>query len=68
MLYRIRDAHHTLDELTEELAIQLQLAELIPEGTELNNLGDVYYRSARYDEAAHWYAEALSRAGPTRPS
>jgi CHAT domain-containing protein/tetratricopeptide (TPR) repeat protein len=64
VLRRIRDAYHELDDLTELLAVQLRLAEVIPEAAELNNLGDVYYRSSCYAEAAHWYAEALSRAGP----
>lgn len=64
VLYRIRDAYRELDDLPGELAVQLRLTELVPQGTELNNLGDVYYRSSRYAEAAHWYAEALSRAGP----
>lgn len=64
VLRRIRDTYHELDDLTELLPVQRRLAELIPEAAELNNLADVYYRSSRYDEAAQWYAEALSRAGP----
>jgi tetratricopeptide (TPR) repeat protein len=65
VLDRIRDAYRGLHDLDEELTIQLRLVDLVPDSAQqLNNLADIYYRSSRYDEAAHWYAESLSRATP----
>lgn len=64
VLNRIRDAYRALHDLDEELNVQRRLVDLVPDSAQFNNLADIYYRSSRYDEAAHWYAESLSRATP----
>src|SRR5579863_2222671 len=64
VLYRVRNAYRALNDLPGELAIQLDLVELVPEATQLNNLADIYYRSARFEEAARWYSEAVGQAAP----
>ena len=64
VLYRVRDAYRALNDLDGELAVQLELVELAPDATQLNNLADIYYRSSRFEEAARWYSESVRQAPP----
>jgi len=64
VLYRVQKAYQALNDLPGALAIQLDLVELVPEATQLNNLADIYYRSARFEEAARWYSESVRQAAP----
>ncbi|GAA0375409.1 hypothetical protein GCM10010160_01830 [Acrocarpospora corrugata] len=66
ILSRVRAAYHDLGDLENELAAQQRLAAFDRDGAEMNNLADIHYRAARFDEAAHWYGEALARATPDK--
>ena len=70
ILNEVRNAFRTLGDLDAELTLQERLiteAGRDPTSEDLNTLADIYFRRKEYDQARHYYTQAIELVVATEP-